>query len=283
MADAELPLSELPRAQKAERARSFGAVADDYERYRPGPPPDAVDWLLPDRVSRVIDLGAGTGRLTRLLVDRAEDVLAVEPDDRMWAVLARQVPRATPLAGRGEAIPAADGSVDAVVAATAWHWMDSETTLREVERVLVPGGVLGVMWTGAERDGQAIRSAQSVHERGAARSLPRSAPIPSAAAKSGSMSRRLLREVLRPNVALEIPPGMAFGPVERRGFTWTVPMDIEGLVGLLGTTSWVLTLEAAERDEVVTETRRFLAESLGPQEKVGVPFRAEVWRARRSA
>jgi trans-aconitate methyltransferase len=76
----------LTPEQKAARAASFGAAASHYERYRPGPPVEAVDWILPAHVRTVVDLGAGTGALTRLLVGRADEVVAVEPDDRMRAV-----------------------------------------------------------------------------------------------------------------------------------------------------------------------------------------------------
>ena len=103
----------------------------------------AVDWYLPSRVRRVVDLGAGTGALTRLLVDRADDVVAVEPDDRMRDVLAAEVPGARALAGTGEAVPLADDSVDAVIASTSWHWMDPGPTLAEMARILVPGGHWG--------------------------------------------------------------------------------------------------------------------------------------------
>src|SRR5262249_31451660 len=143
----------LPGVNMAERASSFGGVASHYERYRPGPPMAAVDWLLPSRPSRVVDLGAGTGALTRLLVERADEVVAVEPDDRMRAVLAEQVPGARAVEGRGEAIPLPDGVADAVFASSSWHWMDPVATLTEVARVLVPGGTLGAMWTGPDDDG----------------------------------------------------------------------------------------------------------------------------------
>ena len=87
-----------------------------------------------------VDLGAGTGALTRLLVGRADEVVAVEPDDRMRAVLAEAVPGARAVAGRGEAIPLPDDSADAVLASSSWHWMETVPTLREIARVLVPGG-----------------------------------------------------------------------------------------------------------------------------------------------
>src|SRR5271167_4296262 len=127
----------LTPEEKAQRAGSFGGAAAHYERYRPGPPVQAVDWVLPEPVRTAVDLGAGTGALTRLLIGRADEVVAVEPDDRMRAVLAESVPEARALAGRGEAIPLPDGSVDAVMASSSWHWMDTVPTLHEVGRVLV--------------------------------------------------------------------------------------------------------------------------------------------------
>ncbi|HEX4244817.1 MAG TPA: class I SAM-dependent methyltransferase, partial [Acidimicrobiales bacterium] len=142
-----------PTDGKAVRAGSFGQVASHYERFRPGPPPAAIDWILPTHVARVVDLGAGTGALTRMLVDRADEVVAVEPDDRMRSVLVQEVSRARAVSGRGEAMPLPDGSVDAVLASSSWHWMDVVPALHEVARVLVPGGVLGAVWSGPDPEG----------------------------------------------------------------------------------------------------------------------------------
>ena len=87
------------------RRLSFGSVATDYDRYRPGPPPQALDWLIPPDAQAVLDLAAGTGAVTRELVGRAARIVAVEPDERMRAVLAARCPAAEVLAGRGEDIP----------------------------------------------------------------------------------------------------------------------------------------------------------------------------------
>ncbi len=108
------------------RRLSFGSVAADYDRYRPPPPPQALDWLIPPDATAVLDLAAGTGAVTRLLIGRAERVFAVEPDDRMRAVLAARCPEAVALAGRAEDIPLPGASVDAVVISSAWHWLDPE-------------------------------------------------------------------------------------------------------------------------------------------------------------
>src|SRR3974390_3601872 len=94
-------------------SRSFGAVADEYDRLRPGPSQEALDWLLPDGATPVLELGAGTGILTRLLAERVPRGGAVEPDDRMRAVLSARATGVEGLAGRAEQIPADDDSVDA--------------------------------------------------------------------------------------------------------------------------------------------------------------------------
>ena len=155
-------LSRLPTEEKATRAGSFGEVAAHYERYRRGPPVAAVNWILPNRVGKVVDLGAGTGALTRLLVDRASEVVAVEPDDRMRSVLAEELPAVRSVTGRGESMPIPDGDVAAVLASSSWHWMDPVPTLREVGRVLVPGGTLGVVWSGPDRNGPLIAQARAL-------------------------------------------------------------------------------------------------------------------------
>ncbi len=133
-----------------ERASSFGSIADQYERWRPGPSLVVAEWLIPADAERVVDLGAGTGKLSRLLVARVPDVVSVEPDPRMREVLRRTVPDATVLDGRGEQIPVEDRSVDAVVVSSAWHWMDVDATVAEVARVLRPGGGLGIVWSGVD-------------------------------------------------------------------------------------------------------------------------------------
>ena len=103
--DFDVPLSQLPSQEKLRRSGSFGGVASEYERYRPGPLPAAVDWILPGPVGTVVDLGAGTGALTRLLMDRADQVIAIEPDDRMRSVLTEEIPGARAVMGRGESMP----------------------------------------------------------------------------------------------------------------------------------------------------------------------------------
>jgi SAM-dependent methyltransferase len=119
---------------------------DDYERGRPGwPSPVAAIADVPTS-GTVVELGAGTGKLTRLLLERFRGVIAVEPDEEMRRVLVSMCPDAEVTAGSAEAIPLADRSVDAAFAAEAFHWFDGERALAEIERVLQPGGALILMW-----------------------------------------------------------------------------------------------------------------------------------------
>lgn len=120
--------------------------ADDYERGRPGWPPEAIDIasLLP--TATVLDLGAGTGKLTRLLVPMFDRVIAVEPAEPMRGILETICPEAEALVGTGQEIPLADESVDAVFAAQAFHWFEDERALAEITRVLRPRGALILLW-----------------------------------------------------------------------------------------------------------------------------------------
>jgi ubiquinone/menaquinone biosynthesis C-methylase UbiE len=135
-------------------ARGFAAGAAAYEAARPSYPDEALDILVtelgiaPER--RVCDLAAGTGKLTRLLVPRATEVVAVEPVAAMRDELARTAPEAEILEGTAESIPLPDASVDVVTVAQAFHWFDAPRALAEIARVLRPGGGLAILWN--ERD-----------------------------------------------------------------------------------------------------------------------------------
>lgn len=132
------------------RARSFGGVAEAYDRGRPSYPDAAVRWLVGDAQATVLELGAGTGKLTERLVALGHDVHATEPDEAMLAVLRERLPGVRATAAGAEQIPAADRSVDVVVAAQCYHWFDTDVALPEIARVLRPGGVLAAVWN--ERD-----------------------------------------------------------------------------------------------------------------------------------
>jgi SAM-dependent methyltransferase len=137
-------------SDRATRSRSFETVAADYERYRPDYPEEALRWAA-DRLglaagARVLDVGAGTGKLTRGLVALGFRAVAVEPGAPMLDQLRRAVPESEAHEGPAEAIPLPDESVDAAFAGQAFHWFDPQRALPELHRVIRPGGGLALLW-----------------------------------------------------------------------------------------------------------------------------------------
>jgi SAM-dependent methyltransferase len=264
----------LTPEKKAERAGSFGGAAAKYERYRQGPPIAAVDWVLPVPVRTVVDLGAGTGALTRLLVGRADEVVAVEPDDRMREVLIESVPGVRAVAGRGESIPLPDASADAVLASSSWHWMDTVPTLLEVGRVLVPGGTLAAMWSGPDPETGLIAQARELLAGDGSPDIDgeRRAELSASLGNQNALDQ-----------GLEIPPGVPFDQPEQTVITWEVALNADELIGLLGTFSWVILMEDEARDRLFDTARRVLRDALGVSGDVTVDigYRAEVFKARR--
>jgi SAM-dependent methyltransferase len=152
------------------RELSFDTVADEYEQTRPTYPRALLDALPLDDDAAVLDLGAGTGKLTRVLAERYRDVTAVEPLANMRAMLERVVPGATALAGSAERIPLDDESVDGVFAAQAFHWFDKPVALPEIARVLRPDGVFAIVWNQGNDDlpdprpAEFVREVQALHD-----------------------------------------------------------------------------------------------------------------------
>jgi SAM-dependent methyltransferase len=219
-----------------ERARSFGAAAAAYAAHRPGYPAAAVDWALAPVAGgplRLLDLAAGTGKLTQALVDRGE-VTAVEPDAAMLAELRSRLPGVRALEGTAEAIPLPHGSFDAVLVGQAWHWFDHDRAYAEVARVLRPGGVLAALWNGEDGTVEWVRG---FHEAGGWASHPVRGPE-------------------------EEPPRLAHPAFVSDGyaqFPHLLPTTVDGLVATLRTHSWALVAEPAEREAAFARLRAYLA------------------------
>jgi SAM-dependent methyltransferase len=246
--------------ERAARARSFGSVAEDYDRYRPGPAPEILDRLLPEGARTVVDMGAGTGALTRLLVARGLRVIAVEPDAGMRRVLERRVPDATVLEGSAEALPVPDAEADAVLGASMWHWVDPPRAFAQAARVLRPGGVLGVVWTTVDRtDPWAGELWALLHEE----------PVRNA-------------DVQRSRRALIIPDGAPFAaPAELHEVRFARRMTLDDLVGLAGTYSANIVVGPQERAARQSAIRARLEADprFADPAGVDVPMLSWCWRA----
>jgi SAM-dependent methyltransferase len=250
------------------RATSFGQVAEAYDRLRPGPPADALDWLVPANCEIVVDLGAGTGLFSRALAGRVGQVIAVEPDDRMRAVLAARSPGVRAVAGRGEAIPLPDAAADAVFVSSAWHWLDHAVAVPEIARVLRDGGRLGVIWTSRDR------SAGWVAELDAWRVRDAGHPASDTGDAAGAAPRRRPHEV---RLAADAP----FVNVASASFPTTRSMAVGDAVDWLGTYSGLITAPAAERDAALAGSREALLRRADGNGMVQIPMRADCWRADR--
>jgi len=238
---------------RSDLASSFGAVADQYDRVRPGYPDAAVDWMLPAGSRRVVDLGAGTGKLTRLLAARGLAVTAVEPDAGMRRVLAESAPDVDARAGSGEAIPVGDGEEDAVLVAQAWHWMDAGEAAREAARVLRAGGRLGIVWNVMDTDVDWVAQLDALLQPG----------------------RRSSGRAVEPG------PFPGFGPVEHASFPDVHPLAPEDVVALAGSISRVITLPDDERARVLDDIRTLLAghPDTAGRDVLELPWRADAYRA----
>lgn len=236
---------------KATRARSFGAAADAYERARPGYPDAAVEWLVPEGARRVLDLGAGTGKLTRSLAARGVEVVAVEPLAEMREQLGAALPEVRAVEGTAEAIPLEDDSVDAITVAQAWHWVDPERATAEAARVLRPGGTLGLIWNRRdERIDWVRRIGEVMGSQGA--------------------------EVIDMD---EVEIGAPFGPTERFVTDWERPMDVDLLVEMAASRSYVITATPKRRAEILDGIRVLVESDPHLGTEFDFPYRTYCFRA----
>jgi SAM-dependent methyltransferase len=232
-------------------ATGFARSVDAYERARPDYPPEALAYLAreldlrPGRV--VVDLAAGTGKLTRPLAGLGCEVIAVEPVAEMRAAIGGGL---RTLDGSAEAIPLADQSADAVTVAQAFHWFDGPAALAEIERVLRPGGALALVWNRRPVETSALHGAIGeiiAPYRG-------DTPAHSSGAWREAFAGRTLTEWT---------------------FAFTQRLDADGLVDRVGSTSFIAALQESERRGVLERVRALAGE--GP---VGVPYVCEIhlWR-----
>lgn len=228
-------------------ARSFDRAALEYERGRPGWPVEAVDFSARELElggsAVALDLGAGTGKLTRVLVGRFERVVAVEPLDGLRELLAAVVPGAEALAGSAEDIPLPDASVDTVFAGDAFHWFDGQRALREIARVLRPRAGLVLLWN-----------------------RPAGPAVPALSERLRDEINRRYRAVEHPSQGYEAGEwrrafaGSPFEELRDAQFDNPQRLDREGMVAFLSSLSWIVTLPDEEREHVVDLARELVSE-----------------------
>jgi SAM-dependent methyltransferase len=237
----------------------------EYERGRPAYPPAAVRRLGealgigPGRV--VLDLAAGTGKLTRLLADSGAELVAVEPVAEMRAALERSLPDVTAFAGTAEEIPLSDASLDAVVVGCAFHWFRGDEALAEIHRVLRPDGALGLVWNARDESVPWVAELTAIMEphRGTA---PRY--------RSGAWRAAFARTAL-------------FAPLEHAAFAHVHRLEPEAVVARVASVSFVAALSDDVRADVLGRVRALLARDAATRgrELVELPYRTDVFWARR--
>jgi len=232
-------------------ARSFGPVADAYDRGRPSYPAEAGRWLTGSGKLTVLELGAGTGLFTEVLVAAGHRVIATDPAPEMLARLrSRVVPFAVGVSG-AEAIPAPSRSVDVVVSAQAFHWFDHERALPEIARVLRPGGVLALVWN--QRD----------------ESIPWVRRLGKVIGTEGQD-----RDLVAPVRDSEL-----FGDVEEKSFRMWQRLDREGLADLVRSRSAVAVLDDAARDRRLAQARELYDDYGRGTDGMLLPYLTRCYRA----
>ena len=242
-------------------ARGFAEAAEAYERGRPGYPPAAVERLCevagigPGRT--VLDLAAGTGKLTRLLAPTGAELVAVEPVEGMRAALARTLPEVTALAGTAEDVPLPAASVDAVAAGSAFHWFRGDEALTEIHRVLRPGGRLGLLWNVRDESMPWVAELTKIMEphRGGAPGY-----------SSGAWREAFGRTPL-------------FSPLRRAQFRHVHRLEPEAVAARVASVSFVAALGESDRGAVLGRVRALLVRDPAThgREVVELPYRTDVW------
>jgi SAM-dependent methyltransferase len=240
------------------QSRSFELVADLYERARPEYPPEAVAWVASklglDSGSTIVDLGAGTGKLTRALLGTGGYVIAVEPGDAMRAELQRALPDVEALRGAAESIPLADGSVDCVTVGQAFHWFRHDEALPELHRVLRPGGGLALLWNSRDHDKPVQQEISDLISP----FVPPDRPGPE-------------------RWATTLEQSALFTRTEEAHFPWTQELDADGLAARIGSVSFVAAASAEARAELDARLRTVAARLGG---LVDFPYVTDVYVSR---
>ncbi|GAA2604780.1 class I SAM-dependent methyltransferase [Dactylosporangium fulvum] len=234
----------------AAHASSFGPAATLYDRIRPRYPRPALQWALDgDTTLDVVDLGAGTGILTRQLIELGHRVVAVEPDPKMRAQIGGDARE-----GNATAIPLGDASADVVTAGQAYHWFPGEPAHTEIARVLRPGGRFIPIWNVRDESVPWVAELTAVFD--------------------GHRGRDALDERHLPADQF----GPRFGPAELRTFPWSATHTVESLLDLIRSRSYYLVSDEATRTQLERHVRDLVARSVQTEE-LELPYLTYVYRA----
>ena len=244
--------------------RGFEVSVEHYERGRPGYPDDAVTYLVRELGVRegrdVLELGAGTGKFTELIVHTGARITTVEPVPAMRAALERNCPMVPVLDGTAEAIPAENFAFDAVIAAAAFHWFDGVRALPEIHRVLRPEGALGLIWNTRDEASDWSERLTEIFDRLAGEGAPRY--------RSGHWRQALQRSQL-------------FGPLHHRLAYHVHHVTPEAFLDRVLSVSYVAAASEDERARVLAQVNELIATDpeLGGQE-IAIPYRTDVFWTR---
>jgi ubiquinone/menaquinone biosynthesis C-methylase UbiE len=238
-------------------SRAFGPVAEAYDRGRPDFPREAAAWLVGREAATVVELGAGTGKLTRQLVALGHDVHATDPDAAMLAVLQRHLPDVPTSVSGAEEIPLPDRSVDVVVAGQAFHWFDHERALPEIARVLRPGGYLALAWN--------LRDERIPWVRKLGRALGSAAPGSGAVEDADSTDAVVQSDL--------------FGFVEDRTFSFWQGVDRDTILDMAVSRSYVATLDEDARQATLDAVRALYDDYGRGMDGMQIPYDCRCFRA----
>ncbi|MFC5678668.1 class I SAM-dependent methyltransferase [Aeromicrobium endophyticum] len=237
-----------------DRALSFGAAAEAYDRARPSYPDEVVDWLLDGVDGPVADVGAGTGKLTSSLAARHGDVVAVEPDAQMREILQATVPGADARDGTAEHLPLGAGSTSLLTMAQAWHWVDVPRASAEAARVLARPGRLGLVWNyRSPADPWVSRLS---------------------AALGGADSAGQMDGIRDDGPAVAAP----FSSCDRIVVAWNHLIDVDSLVTLAASRSYVIVRPEHEREQVLGAVRALGQERADVDGSVRLPYETYAFR-----
>lgn len=231
------------------RATTFGGWAAQYHRWRPTYPAGAVAWLVPPHAATVAEVGAGTGKMTDMLVERGVDLDVIEPDGRMLDLVRQRHPSVRTHEAGAAGLPLPDSSVDAVLVADAWHWFPKAEASLEVSRVLRSGGWLGCVWNLATPQQEWEWKVHGLDPAGSTSSAGEQDPL--------------------------VLLGLTSGRAERRAFPWTWWVTPQDWRGFQSTVSQIALLPDDEREAALDEAESRIADACAATGRDTVPLHHE--------